>query len=181
MRAKLFCDIPRIEQDGIVLRRLTEADVPFLEELVASEAVYRYEPTYLFERQYTNMRAMLCDLYGVCFVAKESLILGVEVAGDGGACGLAEFYGLRDDVHKISVGYRFLPRSWGRGVATRTVRAMVEYLYKKTDIEIITASTMVDNAASARVLEKAGFIRTACSVEEDWGYPTPTLADKWFC
>lgn len=181
MRRKVFDDIPRIEGGRVTLRRLTDADVPALEELAASEAVYRYEPTYLLERQYADMRAMLRDLYGSCFAAKESLILGVEVAGDSCVCGLAEFYGLRDAVHKISVGYRFLERSWGRGVATDTVRLMVAWLYGETDIEIITASTMVENAASARVLQKSGFIRTARSVEEDWGYSEPTLADKWFC
>ena len=57
---------------------------------------------------------------------------------------------------------------------------MVDYLYTKTDIEIITASTMIENKASARVLEKNGFIQTGSSVPEDWGYEQPTLADKWF-
>ena len=50
---------------------------------------------------------------------------------------------------------------------------MVDYLYNETDIEIITASTMIENKASAHVLEKVGFIRTARSVEEDWGFPEP--------
>jgi ribosomal-protein-alanine N-acetyltransferase len=57
---------------------------------------------------------------------------------------------------------------------------MVDYLFAKTDIEIITASTMVENRASARVLEKNGFTRTSRGVPEDWGYAEPTLADKWF-
>lgn len=178
---KLFDDIPRIESERVTLRRLTDADIPALEELVRSEIVYRFEPTYLFERQYDDMHAMIRDLYDTCFPAKESLILGVEVAGDEEICGLAEFYGLRDELHKISVGYRFLERSWGRGIATETLRLMVQYLYSETDIEIITASTMVGNDASARVLEKAGFIRTARNVEENWGFEKPTIADKWFC
>lgn len=178
---KLFDDIPQIEGARVVLRRLEETDVPALEELVRSDRVYRYLPTYLFERQYDDMRVMIRELYGTCFPAKESLILGVEVLGDGGICGLAEFYGLRDDAHKISVGYRFLERSWGRGVASETVGLMVRYLYTQTDTEIITASTMIENVASARVLAKNDFIRTARGVEEDWGYETPTIADKWFC
>lgn len=48
------------------------------------------------------------------------IIVRVEVTGDLCVCGLAEFYGLRDDVHKISVDYRFLERSWVRGVTTGT-------------------------------------------------------------
>lgn len=47
MTKKLFDDIPRIEGERVVLRRLTDTDVPALEELVRSERVYRYLPTYL--------------------------------------------------------------------------------------------------------------------------------------
>lgn len=180
MRIELFDEIPRIESERVTLRQLVDDDVPALEELVRSRRVYRYLPTYLFESGYTDMHRMICDLYAKCFVAKESLILGVEVRGDGGICGLAEFYGLREKIHKISVGYRFLERSWGRGVATETVNLMVDYLYGRTTIDVITASTMIENVASARVLQKNNFIRTVCGVEEDWGYPEPTLADKWF-
>ena len=38
---------------------------------------------------------------------------------------------------------------------------------------------MVENRASARVLEKNGFTLVARAVDEDWGYPAPTPADKW--
>ncbi len=181
MRKKLFDDVPRIEGERVVLRRVVDGDAPALRELVTSERVYRYLPTYLFERQFSDQHETIRQLYGSLFTNRESLILGVEARGDGRICGLAEFYGLRDDVHKISVGYRFCEWSWGRGVASDTVRLMVDYLYGQTDTQIITASTMVENLASARVLEKNDFIRTACGVEEDWGYDSPTIADKWFC
>ncbi len=85
------------------------------------------------------------------------------------------------ELHKISVGYRLRERFWGQGLATEAARLMVGYLYGETDIEIITASTMVDNAASAHVLKKADFICTARGVEEDWGFGEPTIVDKWFC
>ena len=99
---------------------------------------------------------------------------------DGAFCGLAEFYGFKDLLHKTCVGYRLAERCWGRGIATEAVALMVDYLFTRTDIEIITASTMIENGASARVLEKNGFIRTASGVPEDWGYEEPTVADKWF-
>ena len=38
---------------------------------------------------------------------------------------------------------------------------------------------MVENRASARVLEKNGFTLVNRHVGEDWGYDQPTLADKW--
>ena len=56
---------------------------------------------------------------------------------------------------------------------------MTDYLYSSTEIEIITASTMVENMASRRVLEKNGFIQTTIA-EEDWGYQEPVTVNKWF-
>lgn len=177
---KLFDEIPCLEDDRIVLRKLDGRDTEALLELTGSESVYRYLPTYLHEKQYTDMDLMLRDLYGKCFLRKENLILGICLKEEGALCGLAEFYGFRDEIHKISVGYRLLERYWGKGIATQTVALMVDYLYGRTDTEIITASTMVENLASAHVLEKNGFLKTASGVPEDWGYPEPTIAGKWF-
>ena len=56
---------------------------------------------------------------------------------------------------------------------------MINYLYNETDIEIITASTMIENIASARVLGKNGFDLVVHAVPEDWGYEEPTITDKW--
>ena len=44
---------------------------------------------------------------------------------DGDFCGLAEFYGYRDQLHKVSVGYRLLERHWGKGIATETLRLIL--------------------------------------------------------
>lgn len=99
---------------------------------------------------------------------------------DDAMCGLIELYGFRDDIHKISVGYRLLRRYWGGGIATEALGLLVSYLYGETDIEIITASTMIENKASERVLEKNDFLMTAAGVGEDWGFEKATIADKWF-
>ncbi|MBQ1502341.1 MAG: GNAT family N-acetyltransferase, partial [Firmicutes bacterium] len=152
MKKKLFSEIPYLESDRLILKGLTQDDAPALQELVDSSNVYRYLPTFLFEKQYADVRCVIDHLYDECW--KESIILGVFE--NGGFCGLAEMYGYRDPVHKISVGYRLLERCWGRGIASAALGMMIDYLYNETDIEIITASTMVENQASARVLTKNG-------------------------
>ena len=189
MKKKLFDGIPRIEGERLVIDALTEADAPALQELMDNSKAYRFEPSFLFERRFDDARTAIAEVYGPLFANKESLILAIrtKVALDldardpvGEMCGLAEFYGLRDDAHKISVGARFLERYWGYGLATEATRMLVDYLFNETDIELITASTSVGNSASAHVLEKVGFIRTARGVEEDWGFDEPMLVDKWF-
>ena len=175
MKKKLFSEIPYLKSERLVLKGLTRADAPALQELVDSSNVYRYLPTFLFEKQYPDVSYVTEHLYDECW--KESIILGVYDGG--GFCGLAEMYGYRDPIHKISVGYRLLERCWGQGIASEALGMMIDYLYNETDIEIITASTMVENRASARLLLKNGFQMVVHAVDEDWGYKKPTIADKW--
>ena len=54
----------------------------------------------------------------------------------------------------------------GKGIATEALNLMVEELIKR-GIEIITASTMVENVASAHVLMKNGFTMVNHAVDED--------------
>ena len=180
MMIKLFDEIPRLENENIMIRQLVNADIPALDKMKAEDRVYKFLPTFLFEKQYTDTAEMISDLYGEYFSSKESLILAIEDKRSRGFCGLAEFYGFKDSLHKVCIGYRLMAECWGKGTATMTVGLMTDYLFTQTDIEIITASTMIENHASARVLEKNGFICTAHSIPEDWGYPEPTIADKWF-
>ena len=175
---KLFSEIPYLKSDRIVLRKLEQSDCAALKKLVNSPDVYRYLPTFLFEKKYEDVSCVVDCLYDECF--QESIILGVFLKNDqSDFCGLAEMYGYRDEIHKVSVGYRLLKEFWGQGIATETLQLMIDYLYGETDIEIITASTMVENQASASVLKKNGFDLVVHAAEEDWGYEKPTIADKW--
>ncbi len=53
---------------------------------------------------------------------------------------------------------------------------MCDYLYQETDIETVTATTMLENKASAHVLEKNGFLSTQIIHKDDWGQDEPTEA-----
>jgi ribosomal-protein-alanine N-acetyltransferase len=180
-RKKLFSEIPCIKGDRVVLDRVIDSDADAIRDLKENPNVQRYLPAFLFENQRDNVHETIALLYGDLFTSKDSLILAVRIKESGELAGLIELYGLRDSLHKISLGCRLREQFWGQGVATDAVTLMVGYLYGETDIEIITASSMVENIGSARALEKSDFIRTARGVEEDWGFPEPTIVDKWFC
>ena len=172
---KLISEIPSIRDGHLELRQLTQRDADALRELTESEEVYRYLPTFLFEKKYDDPEEVIRRLYNECL--EESLILGVF--SDEEFCGLAEVYGYRAPLLKVSVGYRFLPRFWGKGIATEVLGLVVNYLFHETNVKIISASVMPENHSSARVLQKNNFRLIARSVPENWGHALPTLADKW--
>ena len=85
--------------------------------------------------------------------------------------GLGRWYALRRDTGafigwfvlnyvpktiEVEVGYRLLPAAWGRGFATEGARALVRYAFDTLRLERIIGLTHPDNAASQRVLQKAG-------------------------
>lgn len=176
---KLFARVPAVNGAHILPERLSYSDIPAPEAFAADQAVYRRLPAFLFERQYADKREMIDRLYGECFRAKESLILGIYLRPGRSFCDPAELYGCRAGIRKVCIGYRLRSDRRGKGIAAEAVALPADYLFSQTDIENITASTMPESKASARVLEKNGFIRTANAVPEDWGYAVPTPADKW--
>ena len=180
-KKKLFDEIPYLEGENIILRKITENDREALQDMAHSSSIYRYEPTYLIEQQYSDMDQLIRDLYGVYFKKKQNLFLGISVRDNPAElCGLAEFYDYRDHLHMVSIGVRLREKYWKSGIGTETTILMIDYLFKQTDIEIITASTMAENKASAHVLEKLGFMTTNRIRKEDWGHNESTDTYQWF-
>ena len=67
---------------------------------------------------------------------------------------------------KVHIGYLLVEDFWGQGYASELVEGLVNALAMKAPIEII-GGVDTGNAASARVLEKVGFIKQSESVSGD--------------
>ncbi len=67
----------------------------------------------------------------------------------------------QQDVNRQSaeLGYWLGEPFWGKGIATAAVKAIVGHAFTHSDFNRIFAGVFAYNAASARVLEKAGFTR----------------------
>ena len=64
------------------------------------------------------------------------------------------------DVYRrtATVGYWLGEQFWGRGVMTEVVTAVTDFCFDNFPLHRISAEVFANNPASARVLEKAGFI-----------------------
>ena len=63
------------------------------------------------------------------------------------------------NIHRqtAELGYYVAEEYWGKGIMTEAVNQICEYVFEKSDIVRIYAEPFAYNAASCRVLEKAGF------------------------
>ena len=84
------------------------------------------------------------------------------IAVDGHAVG-GIGYVLQRDVDRVSseVGYWLGERYWGRGIATESLVAVTRYAIETHGLTRLFALPFATNAASCRVLEKAGYLLEA--------------------
>ena len=57
-----------------------------------------------------------------------------------------------------SLGYCFQSSAWGHGYATEAARVLLRWAFDTLDLNRVQAETDTRNVASARVLEKLGFV-----------------------
>ncbi|HSK12446.1 MAG TPA: GNAT family protein [Phnomibacter sp.] len=87
-------------------------------------------------------------------------IFAIEVSGE--AVGGIGIHPQADILCKnAELGYWIGEACWGKGIATEAVKQIVPFAFRTFDITRIFARPFGNNPASARVLEKAGFVLEA--------------------
>ncbi len=80
-----------------------------------------------------------------------TLVQGGQLVGNVG------FLGEPNDAGEVELGYGTLPGFCGNGYATEAVRRLTDWAFSQPDVFFVRAQAAQGNAASRRVLEKAGF------------------------
>ena len=167
-----------IESNGLLIRNLKDQDLNVLIDMRSDERIYCYEPAFLMELQGTP-EGTLRAIQDMDLFRDRQCILGIyEAADPDSLAGLAEFYDYKPSGNVISIGYRLRPDYWGRGVGSRCVRALLDYIRGNTEVKLVTAHVIPENIASSRILLKNGF-EYLVTKSEDWGYGMLTLADVY--
>lgn len=92
--------------------------------------------------------------------AAESELFILSDRKDGGTVGLLMLVDMADEggSHVLHLGYLLGEQAWGKGLATELVQGLVSSLQGRGPLRLI-GGVGRDNPASARVLQKAGFVR----------------------
>ena len=91
----------------------------------------------------------------------------VLVAEDGSVLGRFNLYDVVDGTAEL--GYRVAQHVAGRGVATATVRELCRLAAARHGLRTLKAATARENAASRKVLTKAGFVPVGPADSADLG------------
>jgi RimJ/RimL family protein N-acetyltransferase len=80
---------------------------------------------------------------------------------------------LLPEIGEVEMGYRFLPRHWGKGYATEAGAAVVRHCFTVLGMRQLVSLVAPENVASANVVRKLGFRHTGDIVI------TGNVAGRW--
>ena len=139
------------------LRPPTVADVPWLDEADSTP-----ENRGLFN-DFGLPRTSHAEQAQKGFIDENHGKLIVERIADGEPLGTVDWrpamYGPPPESRAWQLGISLLPAARGHGYGAEALRLIAEYLFANTGANRVEGSTDIENIASQRALEKAGFTR----------------------
>ena len=98
------------------------------------------------------------DALKYIIASQEEGAYAFAITEDGAAVGSIQL-SRQGNIHSrtAELGYYVVRRRWGAGICTEAVRQICRFAFENTDVLRIFAEPFAENAASCRVLEKAGF------------------------
>lgn len=148
----------RLALEELVLRPWTSDDEFALVKHANNRRIWRNVRD-RFPHPYTENDAKLW----IKIANRDTTMLNVAMEVDGQAVGGVGVV-FKDDVYRRSaeIGYWLGEAYWNRGLTSRAVAAVSDYVFAHFDIVRLYAGVFAPNRASARVLEKAGYTFEAC-------------------
>lgn len=151
-----FQAFPILETERLILRELVDEDTSAIFCIRGDQRVTQYNegPAYRRPEQALRLIQAIRDGYenqkeirwGITWRDSDDRVIGM--------CGF-NYWNRRD--RRASIGYDLAHAHWGQGLMPEALRAVVAFGFEQMELNRIEADCTLENAASARVLEKLGF------------------------
>ena len=166
---------PTLHTPRLRLRPFTDADADPLFAMHSSTHVMRY-----WDSPPWTERARAERFFAMCRKMEEEgtgARVAIDRPSDGAFVGWCSLTKWDPTYRSASLGYCFDAAMWGQGYATEAAHALLGWAFDTLDLNRVQAEADTRNVASARVLEKMGFVREGtlredCVVNGD-------VSDSW--
>lgn len=150
-----------IETERLILREVLTTDVEGMFKLDSDPEVHKYlgNKPITKKDQAEKYIALLQQQYMERGIGRWAVIHKKtnEFMGWSGIKYLTESEQMNGFYNVFELGYRFIPKFWGKGYATEAAQAWVDYAFYEMKIKKFYAATDIANKGSVHVLQKVGF------------------------
>ena len=160
-----FHPFKNLETDRLLLRRVSQNDVPEILELRGNPETMKFIPRPLVT---TSDEAL--DHYKMIddkIEKNEGINWAINLKGNPKLIGIIGHYRIQPENHRCEIGYMILPQYNGQGIVTEAIKLVLEYGFENLQMHSIEAVIDPENFASERVLQKNGFVKEAHILENE--------------
>lgn len=150
-----------LETERLILRELVESDIDGIFELDSNEEVHEYlgkNPIKTKDEALTNIQFIRTQYkeFGIGRFACIEKSSGEFIGWSGLKFNTGEKEVLNGYQDFIDIGYRFIPKYWGKGYGYESAVACLKFGFKEMNYDAIYGAADIENIGSNKILSKIG-------------------------
>lgn len=151
----LYNPFPELTTSRLRLRQIRPDDVDDLHAILSDEAVTQpYGVETFSTRREAKERILTIQRH---YRARQALRWAITCRDAGRLIGACGFVAWKRKFCHAAIGYELAPAYWRRGIMTEALTAVLDFGFKRLDLNRIEALVKPDNEASLGLLRKLGF------------------------
>ncbi len=154
-----FLPFQNLESERLLLRQLHEGDLQEIFALRSNAEVMKYVPRPLCKNEEEAMGHI--KMINQKIETNEGINWAITLKGNDTLIGIIGHYRISWENFRSEIGYMLTPKYAGRGITTEAVQLMIAYGFNQMGMHSLEGVIDPNNIASARVLEKNGFVKEA--------------------
>jgi [ribosomal protein S5]-alanine N-acetyltransferase len=161
-----FLPFQNLETNRLLLRQITVDDVNEIFALRSDAENMKYIPRPLL----TNNEDALDHIKMIQdkIEKNEGINWAITIKGNPKLIGIIGHYRMRWEHFRSEIGYMLLPEYHGQGIITEAIQLMIDYGFNQMNMHSLEGIIDPANTASAKVLEKNGFVKEAHLKENEF-------------
>ncbi|MES2812795.1 MAG: GNAT family N-acetyltransferase [Bacteroidota bacterium] len=166
MTTNPFLPFQNLESERLLLRQITPEDIQEVYELRSNPDTMKYIPRPLVTNHEEAMAhiKMINDKIDI----GEGINWAITLKPSNKLLGIIGHYRIKWEHFRSEIGYMLLPETHGKGIASEAVQLVCQYGFNHMNMHSLEGVIDPENFASARVLEKNGFVKEAHFKEHEF-------------
>ncbi|HEX8326979.1 MAG TPA: GNAT family N-acetyltransferase [Hymenobacter sp.] len=152
-----FTPFPVLTTERLQLRQLTLADAPAMFVMRADPQVMQYIPSLLFSTLEDANKHI--DMVNGLVSENKALNWGITLRDSPEVLGTIGYYRVQPENFRAEIGYLLHPVHQGKGLMQEAITKVLKFGFQKLGLHSVEGVVDPRNTASARVLERAGFVQ----------------------
>jgi RimJ/RimL family protein N-acetyltransferase len=159
-----FSDV-QLQTERLQLRPVRTSDAPAVFAIRSKPSVMRYSSSGPWTELVQAEKWIAQNIAAAA--SGEHLRLALAPLGQDQIIGSCLLFHLHHESRRAEIGYELNPEHWHKGYMHEAVTALLDYGFSTLGLNRIEADIHPDNLASARTLERQGFVREGL-LRERW-------------